>query len=138
MQNDHNYRFLAADHIRQLQQQALGDHLLDDRLRALLRGAWMKVGRAWPCRSARAMPPCVPMPAASAGPVACDCRAAEPLTRRTACATGLAEPQFYLTRRASSCSVIICTKLSTNWGSNCRPPCERISLRALSLVQATL
>ena len=72
MQNDHDYRFLVADRIRQLQQQALGNHLLDDRLRALLRGAWMKAGRAWPWRSGRATPPCVPMPAASAGPVARD------------------------------------------------------------------
>ena len=70
MQNDHDYRFLAADRIRQLQQEALGDHLLDDRLRALLRGAVSKVRRAWHRRSSRATPPCVPMSADCAGSVA--------------------------------------------------------------------
>lgn len=79
MQNDHDYRFLAADRIRQLQQEALGDHLLDDRLRALLRGAVSKVRRAWHRRSSREVTTCVPMPAdcagsvARAGPAARDC-----------------------------------------------------------------
>ena len=73
MQNHHDHRFLAADRIRQLQQEALSDHLLDDCLHDLLRTVWLNVRRAWPWRSGRASESQSTTAAGCAGPTICDC-----------------------------------------------------------------
>jgi hypothetical protein len=79
MQHDSGSQILAADRIRQLQQEALGAHLTDEHLRALLRKVWLSVRSTWPWRSGGAAARRVPIPtacespAACPGPVACDC-----------------------------------------------------------------
>ena len=72
MQNDHEFQFLAAERVRELQREARSSHLADARLRLIL-GLWLsKIGPALRRRSTGTTASAVQVPFPCSVPASCD------------------------------------------------------------------
>ena len=71
MQNDHDYRFLAAERVRELQREARSGHLADARLRFILSSWLSRIRAAFRRRSVGTATQAVQLPSCCSVQIGC-------------------------------------------------------------------